>query len=60
LHVISVITASDGVEENVCFDGFEGFERLSEPEFGDGDAAGGFPGVLNVLEEGDDPVGCFV
>src|SRR6266536_2479054 len=56
LHVISVITASDRIEENVCFDGFE---WLGESEFCDGYTAGGLPGVLHVFEEGDNPIGCF-
>ena len=48
------------VEPDVAGEEFERLVGFGEAEFGDGDAAGGVPGGLDVGEEGDDPVGGFV
>lgn len=39
---------------------FAGLEWFRETEFGYGDATGGGPGPLQVVEEDGEPVGCFV
>jgi hypothetical protein len=60
LHIISIITTSDRVKEDIGLDGLQYLKRFGETELRDCNTAGRLPRVLDVVEEEWDPVCCFV